>query len=311
MRTEKLLIVAICALLAWAQMPCALSKNLSGHINIQARKRTYHLHIPKGYDGSRPLPLVVVLHGAIGNSSTVRWDSRMSAQSDLDRFFVVYPNGIDTTWNAGECCGPASDMKIDDIAFLRQLIEKLEHQYPIDRDRICVAGVSNGGMLAYRVGRELSDIVACIAPVSACMYPTAADGEQPVSVIAFNGTDDGTISYYGGIKTKFGYKVIATPVKDTIQFWTDRDHCSTTETADVTEDVTKELHSGGDTRTEVCLYTVHGGKHSWPGGRSCMFFSIDKFSQEISATDLMCKFFLAHPKHRTADDVREQPTVSD
>ncbi|HEY9715970.1 MAG TPA: PHB depolymerase family esterase [Trichormus sp.] len=291
-------------------MPWALSKNLKGHINIEERKRTYHVHIPKGYNGSRPIPLVVVLHGAVGNSSTVRWDSRMSAQSDRDCFLVAYPNGVDTTWNAGACCGPASEMKIDDIAFLRKMIEKFEHEYSIDRDRICVAGVSNGGMLAYRVGRELSDVVACIAPVSACMYPTTADGEQPVSVIAFNGTHDGTIAYYGGIRTKFGYRVKATPVKDNIQFWVDRDHCKTVERTDVTGDVTRELHSGGDYGTEVCLYTVHGGKHSWPGGRSCTFWSIDKFSQEISATDLMCKFFWAHPKQREVDSVPDQSPVS-
>jgi polyhydroxybutyrate depolymerase len=126
------------------------------------------------------------------------------------------------------------------------LINQLEAEYSIDPARIYVTGISNGGMLAYRVGREMSDLVAAIAPIAGCMYPVMNDLSEPVSVIAFNGTDDPVILFNGGDSEFWWHKVHSTPVSETINYWVDRDHCRKQPVTDVVGDVTQQLYSGGD-----------------------------------------------------------------
>ena len=118
------------------------------------------------------MPLVVVLHGGGGNAENIEEVTGFSEKADEEGFIVVYPDGsgrLDRyllTWNAGFCCGYALENNIDDVGFIRALIEYLQEKYAINRNMIYVTGISNGGMMSYRLGAELSDIVAAIAPVA-------------------------------------------------------------------------------------------------------------------------------------------------
>ena len=78
--------------------------------------RTYRVHVPPGYDGSSPVPLVVDIHGLGSNAAQQEGISGMKGMSDAHGFLVAYPDGIDNAFNAGTCCG-ATDH--DDVAFIR------------------------------------------------------------------------------------------------------------------------------------------------------------------------------------------------
>src|SRR5262245_38125923 len=78
--------------------------------------RRYLLHVPSGYDGASPLPLVVDLHGYGSNLFQQRGLSGMADVADAEHFLVAYPDGWDNAWNAKLCCGNAD---IDDVAFIR------------------------------------------------------------------------------------------------------------------------------------------------------------------------------------------------
>jgi polyhydroxybutyrate depolymerase len=138
-----------------------------GTIEVEGRKREYYVHTPEGYTGKTPLPLVMVLHGAIQTPEGIERMSGMSAKADVQNFLVVYPKGTGQvdTWNAGACCGYAMKNKIDDVAFFRALIAKLETDYSVDPKRIYSTGISNGAMMSYRLACELSEQIAAIAPV--------------------------------------------------------------------------------------------------------------------------------------------------
>lgn len=168
--------------------------------------------------------------------------------------------------------------------------------FNVDADRIYVTGISNGGMLAYRVGRELGDIVAAVAPVAGCMFNFKAEIQSPVSVIVFHGTKDPIIPYDGGTGSVFGYKVHSQSVAAAIDYWVRNDHCSSVPSKQHSGNVTRETYSEGRDGTEVCLYTLKGGPHAWPGGRAAWPIW-NKPSRELSATDAMCEFFWKHPKH--------------
>jgi len=183
-------------------MGCISNKESIEH---DGRNRTYILHIPPSYNKEQSVPLVIVLHGGGGNSKNIGKTIMMDELADEEGFIVVYPDGTGRlnnyllTWNAGYCCGYSLENNIDDVGFIRKLIEKLQIEYNINSSRIYVTGMSNGGMIAYRLGSELSDIIAAIAPVCGSIGGKAdensslwviPDSRYPVSVIAFNGMKD-------------------------------------------------------------------------------------------------------------------------
>src|SRR5271154_6888424 len=69
------------------------------------QKRTYLVHIPKGYDPKKPTPVVLALHGAAMNGPMMVGFSGLNKTSEEAGFIVVYPSGMGTgpflTWNAG------------------------------------------------------------------------------------------------------------------------------------------------------------------------------------------------------------------
>src|SRR5229473_2444469 len=103
-------------------------------------ERTYLLHIPTGYDGAKPLPLVFVLHGAGGNGKGMENLTDFSAKADAEKFIVVYPNGTGNPqiWATGMSPHPYSTA--DDVGFIRALLNKLEHDLSVDHKRVFCCG---------------------------------------------------------------------------------------------------------------------------------------------------------------------------
>jgi polyhydroxybutyrate depolymerase len=238
---------------------------------------------------------MIVLHGALGSSWSAAWDSRMTAQSEKYHFIVAYPDGAWRTWNAGLCCGPARRLRVDDVSFVRAMIDRFESDIPIEKNRIFATGISNGGMMAYRLGLELSDKLAAVVSIEGCMFDSGTNPLLPVSVLAIHGTKDKIIRYEGGTGSMFGYKVKSQSVAETVDFWVSHDNCKHLPIHEEAGSVSKDLYTGGTDGTEVCLYTLKGAGHAWPGGRRCIFLG-DHPSQEFSDTDAICSFCLSHPK---------------
>ncbi|MBS1957750.1 MAG: prolyl oligopeptidase family serine peptidase [Cyanobacteria bacterium SZAS-4] len=272
-------------------------------IKVGKIRRSYVVNVPKGY-GVKPAPVMFVLHGAMGNTFTVAWDTRMTERANEQGFIVVYPRGIGIaktlmTWNAGDCCGVAKLRNIDDIAFLRALVAKLKEDYKVDADRFYIAGASNGGMMAYRAAMEMSDQIAAIATASGTMMTSQTAPGEPVSVIAFHGTDDHIVPYKGGPGGLPFWKIVGSKVSDNVKFWVARDKCNEKCVHEEIGNYVKDTYSHGANGTEVCVYVVKKGKHNWPGGRAAILRN-DPEMGKVDATDLICKFFLAHPKvHNT------------
>jgi len=227
----------------------------------------------------------------------------MDSKADKENFIVVYPNGTGgfrkhmLTWNAGTCCGYAMERQVDDVGFIRKLIKRIESRWRIDSKRIYVTGMSNGAMMSYRLACELSEKIAAIAPVAGMMNCDPHNAKSPVSVIAFHGTDDHHAPYNGGVGRKTVYPRIDKSIPETISFWVEHNRCSANPEAVKQGNVIQETYKNGFKGAEVILYTLQGGKHAWPGGRSGGYYgNIDEPTQEISATDLIWDFFSKHPK---------------
>ncbi|MCZ6820687.1 MAG: polyhydroxybutyrate depolymerase [Calditrichaeota bacterium] len=267
------------------------------------RTRYYLLHLPSQYDHTKLVPLVLVLHGGGSNAHNAARMTRMSEKADREGFLVAYPYGSGffrkrvLTWNAANCCGRAKQNDVDDVGFIRTLIDTLLTNYEIDPARVYVTGMSNGGMMAFRLGCELADKIAAIAPVAAAFNDDPCEPSAPVSVIMFNGTLDDRVRYNGGVG-KGREKRIDRSVSDAVVFWVEHNHCTLKSDLEKQGKIVREVFFGGREGAAVVLYTIRGGRHAWPGGRKGYLFG-DEPTRRLSATDAMWEFFVKHPKFHT------------
>jgi polyhydroxybutyrate depolymerase len=277
-----------------------------GSITAGARERTYLLHVPPSYDGSRRLPLVIVLHGGTGNAPGTAVMTGMSETADREGFFAVYPNGTGLlserilTWNVLFGFGYALRNGVDDTGFIRALVEELVRIHPIDERRIYATGISNGGMLAYLLGSTCSDIFAGIAPVAGAVaakpnprseYVAFPSPARPVPVIAFHGKQDRLVPYTGGKGLGMANAVYA-PVSHSIAAWVGWNGCAPTPDVITSPNgnVVSETYPAAEGVATVQLVTIENGGHAWPGG--LRYPGGVEPPQDISANDMMWRFFM-------------------
>lgn len=266
-------------------------------------ERSYWIHIPDPHEVSPGVPLVIVIHGGGGSGEQAAKQYGWIEKSDEAGFIAVFPNGSGRmgdkllTWNAGNCCGYALDEGVDDVGFLRAMIADLEAVYKINPRRIYATGMSNGGMMSYRLACELSDKLAAVGPVAGALNIEPCEPKHPVSVIAVHGTEDASVRYEGGKPEKKAdwHDRTDTSVAESTGFWIRYNECAKPQTVEETGNIRIETWGGGRNGTEVKLISVVGGTHAWPGGARGARF-LEEPSQEISATKEIWKFFDAHPR---------------
>ncbi len=296
--------------------------------------RPYTVHLPPSYDGGRPHPVVIDIHGGGGNKKTARLQTCpnqnpknrgcLDRVADCEGFIVVYPNGTSDspltpsvrTFNAGggadgyACVsGYACEANIDDVRFFSDLLDTLETNYKIDPARIYVAGFSNGAAMSHRLACELSSRIAAIASISGLNQFSAVQECSPVRsvpVLEIHGTADRCSPYAGGYEQCSGLQAdgFRISVPDTVAGWVSRNGCGSTpiveDWADRKPDdgttVTQMSYPGCSSGGDVVLLRINGGGHTWPGGSSSLKESIvGKISREFKASKAMLEFFKAHP----------------
>jgi polyhydroxybutyrate depolymerase len=237
--------------------------------------RSYLLHLPGGYSADSLYPLVINMHGYTSNAYEQQMYSNFDIVADTCRFVVVYPNGIDEAWNVSSSTG------VDDVGFISDLIDSLNAAYSIDLERVNATGMSMGGFMSYRLACELSNRIAAIAPVAGLLAFFPCDPPRPVPVLHIHGTNDQVVPYAG--------------VNSSIMNWINNDGCPTEPVITEIPDINKTDNSTVTTyyygpcldSTEVILYSVIGGEHTWPGSH----IYIGVTNRDIDASVEIWKFF--------------------
>ena len=277
--------------------------NHTRSIEVDGRSRSCLVHVPKGYKADQPTPVVLVFHGAGTNAAIMVPFCGMNEKSDEAGFIAVYPNGTGLgpfqTFNAGGLAGKMAEDKADDVKFVSALLDDLATVANVDEKRVYATGMSNGGMMCYRLAAELSDRIAAIAPVSGTMAIEDAKPKRPVPVKHFHGTADRIVPFGGPDKGTPKFLTFKS-VEDTIQIWVKINKCQDEPVVEKLEDkaddgttVTKKTHKPKDGGAEVVLVEIAGGGHTWPGKQPPLSF-IGKSTKDISANDLMWEFFKRH-----------------
>jgi polyhydroxybutyrate depolymerase len=132
-------------------------------------------------------------------------DMGIQPLAESEGFLYCHPDGVPDSkgsrfWNAWEACCDFEQKEINDVAFLRELIEQITREYHPDPKRIHMSGHSNGAFMTFRFAMENSDLVASVAPISGTMdqITTVPAPAHPVSVLQIHGTADEAIPYNGG-----------------------------------------------------------------------------------------------------------------
>lgn len=286
-------------------------------IRVGTLERYYTVHVPPGYDGKKSMPIVIMLHGGGGTGKAAATETGWGAKADEAGFLAVFPDAMppDPTkrshfsrnpqlWNDGSERFYSGQKSVDDVGFLNAMLDDLLARFTVDQRRIYVVGFSNGASMSFRIGAELSERIAAIAPVAGALWVDPPTLNRPVAMIYITGTADPLNLIEGGVPklaTGGSDKVRAKPkppVRDSILKWSKAIGCPATP-RDTSEanGVRTEIYGSGDDGAEVVYITVEGLGHTWAGGKSLLpEFMVGKRSDRINATDIIWGFFKKHPK---------------
>lgn len=273
---------------------------------VLSAERPVQIRVPANYDPVDPIPLVVLLHGFSDTGQGLEDYTHILPLAEEYGFAFCYPDGTLNTyghhfWNASPACCDFLNSGVDDVTYLRTLIEDAQQRINIDPKRVFLIGYSNGAFMAHRMAQEHSDLVAAIA----CLAGTITLGDtsvptEPVHVLQVHGTADtvirygggtASLSFPGGISYQGAAEYIA--AQAVVEWWGTVNACANWVAAD---DPTLELSTdfgNPDTRVdryaeptpggEVELWSIQGANH-WPNPQPDFW-------------RLMIEWLLAHPKH--------------
>jgi len=292
----------------WVGGCAARSGDAKGKISVDGRDRTYIVHVPSGYDGAAPTPLILALHGGGGAARKMDKLTGLNATSDREGFIVVYPDGVRRHWNDGRAVTEREvGGDVDDVRFLDELCRELGATYNIDPKRVYVVGISNGAMMTFRLAAERPDLYAAACGVVGgvtedlvASHPPA--GPMPIMMVV--GDEDPLVPYGGGDIKVFGRKRgKILPQREAARWWAKNNGAA--EEPVVTELPDRDAGDGcrvvreeyrSEKGYDVVAVTVRGGGHTWPSGWQYLNTSIIGRTTRDIDNAAIWEFFATHAK---------------
>jgi polyhydroxybutyrate depolymerase len=270
-------------------------------MDVDGWTRTYRIYVPASYNGQTSFPLVIVLHGGGGTGIGMESLTGFSILAEQENFFVVYPDAaVGNHWADGRGTTPAEQQGVNDVRFIDALIDEISRKVVINTLRVYVCGFSNGSMMTNLLACELSTRFAAVGGVSGQLAEKKRDlfPATTVGIIYCHGTADPAVPYQGGsIPGPIDERVIST--NELISFWVGKNRTAVKPVITLLPDIdpndgTRVIHYAflhGEAGSEVHLYRIQGGGHSWPGSSGS-----DHVCHDINATTLIWEFFKTQQK---------------
>jgi len=264
--------------------------------------RAYQVH---DFSGGHKAPVIIVMHGGGGNSANAVMMTQFDVIGRREHLIVVYPDGSAgplvpglETWNSGHCCAQAMRNKVDDIGFLSAVIDRMVAAGKADPARVYATGMSNGGMESHRLGIELSDKIAAIAPVVGALFGDEAPPKRAVPVLIINGADDqivpragGALAPGGGIASGQADHALL-PWQAQGEYWARAGGCGAPVTTAV-PGASLTTYPGCRRGVEVLHYIVANNGHAWPGGMAGRA-EANQPTKDFNASEVIWAFFKRH-----------------
>jgi polyhydroxybutyrate depolymerase len=283
-------------------------------LTVDGRERTFIVQRPKATKGK--LPVVFVFHGGGGRGANMA----AAGFQDLvakEQFLAVYPDGWRGNWNDGRNAAriAAQQEGVDDVKFVRAIVEDLAGRHEIDRSRIFATGVSNGGIFSHYLAAKAADLFAAIAPVIGGLAEPVAPTfkpSRPISLLVIQGDADPLVPIDGGpiAGSDRGGRVIAT--EEMLKKYLD--HNGITAAPQVEQLPDLDPHDGTTTEVRrwppgrdgvrVVYYLVKGGGHTMPGrpgGGAWRRAFVGQTSRDFDGLKTIWDFFKSCPPRPQPD----------
>jgi len=236
-------------------------------VNVNGQTRSFIMHVPSAYNGSKAVPLVIDFHGIGGDGNGQMFQTQLKAQTDPEGVISLYPNGESKAWNVGPCCSTA-----DDVQFTREMIKAVSEKACIDKKRVYASGFSMGGGMTNHLACNLADELAAVAPAAMdlnTVNSAACNPARPIPIIMYRSTNDGVCVYQGGESGRQdGLNFLG--ADRNFSFWGEKNGCTGTPSETQEGDVTvKEYSNCMDgvkvvfRRSETANHAVAEGASAW------------------------------------------------
>jgi polyhydroxybutyrate depolymerase len=272
-------------------------------LRSQGHKWQYVVYIPRQYDSTQATPLVLILHGFGGTGQFYLDRAGWRAKADEAGFIAVAPNGLPArpqlpkrtrVWNTGDLAPNNPRSNIDDVRFLRSLLDELQDRLKIDEHRIYVTGHSNGGAMTFLLGIELSERLTAIAPVATPFEFKNRNPVRPIPTLYIIGTKDPLVPFAGGeTELPWGQRRRTLPVRNFLQDWAKVLGCASSPQPLENNDVFEVVRYNSCKRNvKFMAYFIKGQGHAWPGGQSASpEWVVGPSINQFKATDVIWDFF--------------------
>lgn len=253
-------------------------------MNSQGGTREYDIHIPKGYDGTRPLATTMVLDGVNpGLPGNMARETQFNKYSDQSGVAVIYPyaktghgaplTGDVASWNAKDTGLTNYDPSYDDMQFLKDVIADVSKHVNIDRSKLSGVGFSEGAMILEKFAAENPGTFDAVASVHGTLngkekLASGFTAKDAPNVLVIGSTTDYMLPFNGGKGLMTATMDKAGDSKPYMQapFWANAAGANSVERQSTP--VFDKLEFKADGQTRVTQYIVNGGVHSWDGSGS-------------------------------------------
>lgn len=235
-------------------------------LQVGSLSRSYVLHIPSAYNGSKPAPLVLDFHG-IGSSGWGELSgSAYPAVTDPEGVVMAFPDGVKgpvgTAWNVGPCCVA----EVDDVAFAKAVVADVQRTACIDPKRVYAIGVLTGGGLAHYLACHAADSFAAVSPAAFDLLEETVDDcrpTRPITVVSFRGDAVSRVPYEGGESSLVpGMPITFLGAQATFDRWARINGCAGPASSEDANGCS--FYAGCPEGVEVVLCTKPGGRED-PG----------------------------------------------
>lgn len=272
-------------------------------------ERDYIIHVPSNIN--QDSPLVVVIHGYTSSAETIKTYSGMNDIANREGFIAVYPQGTvgsdgNTFFQVGYDFH--SDSTVDDVSFIRYLVNSLTQEFNLKRQKAFATGMSNGGDMAYLLACTSSDLFEAVASVTGVMMKQTMDNcelDNPVPIFEIHGTADDISFFDGDINNATGWGAYY-GLPETIDFFVEKyqlaqksEELILSKDEGAPNDIFFERYWTEGIETEVWMYRIEGGGHIWPGAgvkltwwnNPLLRYYFGSGENEISASEAVWMFF--------------------
>ena len=280
------------------------SSDFTANLIVENRQRTFRVHQPQSVAENRAL--IIAFHGTGINGQRMAEFCNLNSLADESDFIVLYPDGSgknDTSlqWNTGHPASYATRHQVNDLEFVKKLIDWSIQHLQVNPGRVYLAGMSSGGILCYELAIQISSQIAAVASVAG----TLCDFGRPpaaIPVIHFHGTNDSHVPYEGGRGDRNLTKIEFASAANTIDWWAKANQCTHRRmqrpriTINDGTWIIREAYLNSAEEERVILFTIKNGGHTWPGSTwsEAAAHSLGTTTLNLHANQEIWSFFQKH-----------------